>query len=359
MTQPKLREGTAPGQHSPWFCYLVVCADGTLYAGITTNLERRVAEHNRGTASKYTRARLPVQLVYAEAQPDRGAATRRELQLKALSRDRKQALQEQWRRAREDSAAPPMRGERSGLMEVHTLQIDRRFCGPPGTANGGYVSGRLAAYVPEPVVVRLLAPIPLDEALQVEVASGVARLFHGSTALAATRPADWHLQTPLAPTFAQAQKAAQGYLGFTEHAFPGCFVCGPQRPAGDGLRIFPGPLPGGTAVAAPWVPAETLATRQGAVVTEFLWAALDCTGAFAVLPVPPGRAVLLGEFGVQLQDTVAVGESCVVVGWSLGIEGRKRFAGSALYGEGGRIAAVARATWIEVAAAAFCTHEEG
>lgn len=244
-------------------------------------------------------------------------------------------------------------------MQIHTLRIDRRFCGPPGTANGGYVSGRLAAYLPEPVVVRLLAPIPLDAELRVEVASGAARLFHGFTVLAETRPANWHLQPPPAPTFAQAQNAARGYLGFTEHAFPGCFVCGPQRSAGDGLRIFPGPLPGGTTVAAPWVPAAALATQQGAVAIEFLWAALDCTGAFAVLPVPAGRAVLLGEFGVQLQGTVAVGEPCVVLGWGLGVEGRKRFAGSALYGEDGRTVAVARATWIEVAAAAFCTHEEG
>ncbi len=80
-----------------WFCYLVACADGTLYAGITTDLERRVAEHNRGTASKYTRGRRPVRWVYAEPQADRAAASRRERKIKALGRDRKQALQELWR----------------------------------------------------------------------------------------------------------------------------------------------------------------------------------------------------------------------------------------------------------------------
>ena len=76
----------------PWTCYLLRCADGTFYAGITTDVERRVAEHNQGTASRYTRARLPVTLAYAETQPDRSAATRRERELKALPRRAKAAL---------------------------------------------------------------------------------------------------------------------------------------------------------------------------------------------------------------------------------------------------------------------------
>lgn len=80
---------------SPWYCYLLACADGTFYAGITTDLARRVAEHNRGAASRYTRARLPVRLVYAEPHPDRGTVTRRERELKALPRAAKAALARQ------------------------------------------------------------------------------------------------------------------------------------------------------------------------------------------------------------------------------------------------------------------------
>jgi putative endonuclease len=75
-----------------WFCYLLECADGTLYAGITTSLDRRLAAHNLGSASKYTRARRPVRLVHAEPYPDRSAATRREAALKRLSRAAKLAL---------------------------------------------------------------------------------------------------------------------------------------------------------------------------------------------------------------------------------------------------------------------------
>jgi len=78
-----------------WFCYLLQCADGTLYAGITNALARRVARHNAGTASKYTRARRPVRLVWAEPARDRAAASRREAALKRLRRDDKEALARQ------------------------------------------------------------------------------------------------------------------------------------------------------------------------------------------------------------------------------------------------------------------------
>lgn len=76
----------------PWFCYLLECADGTLYTGITTDLARREAMHNRGTASKYTRARLPVRIVYAEPHPDRSSASRREARLRRLPPAAKRAL---------------------------------------------------------------------------------------------------------------------------------------------------------------------------------------------------------------------------------------------------------------------------
>jgi putative endonuclease len=76
----------------PWFCYLLECADGTYYAGITTALERRLAMHGRGIASRYTRGRRPVRLVYAETQADRARATRREVEIKRLSRMAKRSL---------------------------------------------------------------------------------------------------------------------------------------------------------------------------------------------------------------------------------------------------------------------------
>lgn len=75
-----------------WFVYLLRCADGTLYAGITTDLQRRLAEHNAGTGARYTRARLPLELAYAEPARDRSAASRREAEIKCLPRCAKLAL---------------------------------------------------------------------------------------------------------------------------------------------------------------------------------------------------------------------------------------------------------------------------
>jgi predicted GIY-YIG superfamily endonuclease len=75
-----------------WFVYILECADYTLYTGITIDLERRLDAHRQGTASRYTRSRLPVELVYAETQPDRAAALQREAAIKKLDRSAKQRL---------------------------------------------------------------------------------------------------------------------------------------------------------------------------------------------------------------------------------------------------------------------------
>ena len=72
--------------------YLLRCADGTLYCGWTTDLERRLAAHNAGRASRYTRSRLPVELAWSQPQPDRGTAMREEVRIKQLSRAEKLAL---------------------------------------------------------------------------------------------------------------------------------------------------------------------------------------------------------------------------------------------------------------------------
>lgn len=87
-------QGEAEAGGGTWWVYLLECADGKLYAGITTDLERRVAQHNglRRGGARCTRARRPVRLVYAEPQPDRGAATRREAAIKRMPVGDKRAL---------------------------------------------------------------------------------------------------------------------------------------------------------------------------------------------------------------------------------------------------------------------------
>jgi len=75
-----------------WLVYLLRCADGTLYTGITTDLERRLAAHNAGKGAKYTRARLPVTLVWSEPAADESAAKRREHAVRSLGREDKLRL---------------------------------------------------------------------------------------------------------------------------------------------------------------------------------------------------------------------------------------------------------------------------
>lgn len=78
---------------STWHVYLVECADKTLYTGITTDLERRIGEHNDSLkGARYTRAKRPVKLVYSEAAVSRSEASKREHELKKLSREEKLKL---------------------------------------------------------------------------------------------------------------------------------------------------------------------------------------------------------------------------------------------------------------------------
>ena len=76
----------------PWTVYLARCGDGSLYTGVTTDPDRRLAEHNRGCGAAYTRSRLLVVLVYLEQVADRSHALRREYAIKRMSRAEKEAL---------------------------------------------------------------------------------------------------------------------------------------------------------------------------------------------------------------------------------------------------------------------------
>jgi putative endonuclease len=82
---------------SAWYVYIVRCSDASLYTGITTRIEARLAKHNAGKGARYTRGRAPVELVYLEAVEDRGAALRREALIKRLPADRKRRLLSQRR----------------------------------------------------------------------------------------------------------------------------------------------------------------------------------------------------------------------------------------------------------------------
>lgn len=76
----------------PWFVYILRCGDSSLYTGVTKDVTRRCRQHNAGTASRYTRSRLPVRVVWQEAQPSQSSALKREVAIKAMARIEKLAM---------------------------------------------------------------------------------------------------------------------------------------------------------------------------------------------------------------------------------------------------------------------------
>jgi hypothetical protein len=229
-----------------------------------------------------------------------------------------------------------------------TLTVPSRFCGPSGAANGGYLAGVLAARLGGEAEVTFRQSVPLERAVIVEARGADALVLRdGKTILAEAVRSSLDLALPTRVTLAEAEAGTRRFPRFDAHPIPRCFVCGPEREAGDGLRIFPGPVEGRDVIAAPWTPDASLAGHDGAARPEFLWAALDCTGAFAVNEPPRGLA-LLGRIAARVVGRVDVGTPCVVVGWSLGAEGRKLYAGTAVFSAGGAVSAAARATWVLV-----------
>ena len=75
-----------------WCVYILRCKDGSYYTGITNALDRRIEQHNTGKGAKYTKGRRPVELVYQEPQLNRSSASKRELEIKSLSREQKEDL---------------------------------------------------------------------------------------------------------------------------------------------------------------------------------------------------------------------------------------------------------------------------
>lgn len=122
-----------------------------------------------------------------------------------------------------------------------------------------------------------------------------------------------------------------------EHEFNECFVCG-DRPDGDVLGVRVGLVASREPLhAAPWISTES--------APEIVWAAIDCPGAFAVGAEGRGGAVL-GRMTARILRVPDPGERCVVASWPLGEDGRKLFAGTALFAGEGELLALSRQTWI-------------
>ena len=221
-----------------------------------------------------------------------------------------------------------------------------RFCGPPESGNGGWVSGHAAALVGGrdgiPVTVRLRTPPPLDRAMTTATEAGTLRVHDGEhlvlEATTSERLAGTGVRSPV--DFATAQDAGRHFEGLEHHPFPTCFSCGTERVPGDGLCLRPARVDGGEGeYACGWVPAAD-------VDLETVWAALDCPGGWSAGIA--GRPMVLGTMTAQVDALPQAGEPCVVMAWQRGAEGRKHFSGTALYAADGAVLAQAEATWIAV-----------
>ncbi|MBO3745649.1 hypothetical protein J5X84_06160 [Streptosporangiaceae bacterium NEAU-GS5] len=240
-----------------------------------------------------------------------------------------------------------------------TVTVPERFRGPEGTANGGWIAGTLAGPASAgscAVEVTLRRPVPLETELAAERVGNAVVLSLNGEHLAEAIPVAMNVSPPPFLPFADAARAEEGFAGYhARHwqAIAGCFACG-QRSPGDGLRIFPGPVPGTDGlVAAGWRVPVNVTDDTGVVPDSIVWAALDCVTGWAHAPsgafpasAQGARPALLGRLTAQVFGRVYPLGTYSVVGRACGRDGRKLYGESAVYESDGTLIAAARAIWI-------------
>jgi hypothetical protein len=239
-----------------------------------------------------------------------------------------------------------------------TVTLERRFCGPPDSGNGGYACGVLASFVRSgDAEVTLRVPPPLLQPMTVRDDGDrrLALVTSDGIVVADASPTTVDIDVPAAVSVADAARAAAASPFLVDagpHPFPTCFVCGPHRAPGDGLRLFATHVPGRSVVAAAWTPDPSLPAHDGVLASEIVWAALDCPSGWTMYLDPPlDPPYVLGRLAAHLVAPVRVDAPYAVIGWREGTEGRKLFAGSAIFDDAGNTVAFARATWVQLKSA--------
>ena len=225
------------------------------------------------------------------------------------------------------------------------VTLPDQFCGPPNSANGGYTAGTLARYLGGVVEVTLRRPPPLGRPLKLDREGEHGFLRDGDDIVAEAVPTTVDLVSPPPVDWdvAVVASASSMFLDPELHPFPTCYVCGPLRDEGDGLRIFAGRVPGSDVFAAPWTPSV--------VSEEMVWAALDCpSSASAFADETMAGPFVLGRIAVRIDQLPVAGQRHVIMSWGIERDGRKVFTASAIFGSDAALCAIARATWIQIAA---------
>lgn len=229
-----------------------------------------------------------------------------------------------------------------------TVTIDKRFCGPKSSGNGGYSAGLFARAIDGPAAVKLMKPPPFDTPIELRKSETGFEAVAGESVIASVESAVVRVDPPAMPSDADIAAAHKDFLKTIgdAHIIPYCFVCGTKRGVGDGLRIFSGAAPDSPVNADFWTPAGDLAGDDGLVRPEFLWAALDCPTAYALRVGE--RMTLLGRLAVDIFRRPKPGERLIAAAWRTGEEGRKHFSSSILLDEDREIIAASNALWIEL-----------
>jgi len=231
--------------------------------------------------------------------------------------------------------------------------VTQQFCGPPNSGNGGYVSGLMAAHIGGPVTAILRAIIPLDTPLDLTVDEAGAKLISKDGVLIAeARPAATGAlpEPPAPPSLEQARAAGGRFFAFERSFHPICFTCGTGRPEGDGARVFVGQIEGAPKghVAGVWTGHADFGDADGLVRPEIVWAAVDCPGSVAWVEQLGHGGGLLGTMTGEILRRPKVGETCIITAWPMTLDGRKQFAGVAMFSAEGELLARGHQVWFSM-----------
>ncbi|MEX0943930.1 MAG: hypothetical protein WD002_15470 [Pseudomonadales bacterium] len=245
----------------------------------------------------------------------------------------------------------------SKLDSSETITIADRFRGPPRSGNGGYVGGRFAALLgkspDEPVEVTLRSPVLLDEPMTV-TRQGPAhmKIMIADQLIAEITQSNLGVEIPEPPTYEQALAVQSTALSLQRREgspMPGarglhpiCFCCGADHE--DGLQVFAAAIDQ-TQVVAAWPTKVEWGDDERNIPAEYLWTALDCPGqiAYAVAGIRTG---LLGRITAAIHRPAPAGENYVVTAWPVEVDGKKHFAGSAIFDTDKNLIASALSIWI-------------
>jgi hypothetical protein len=204
-------------------------------------------------------------------------------------------------------------------------------------------AGLLAAKLGGPAEVRLHAPPPLATPMRVAEGGEGLQAWLDETLVLSARSTAVEIEAPRVDLdVAHAAGSAP-----ESNPAPNCIVCGDEHPRG--LRVFAGPVGDTPVVASEWTAPEWTADGSGNVRDELVWGVLDCPGSWSHLvpgTFPDDHFPALGTIAANILEPVPVGTPLTVLGWPVGVEGRKYRSATAILGGDGTTLAVSRQTCI-------------